>query len=148
MLARKLKRRQVFDIRQGRRPADRLPGHGTGYTLLWNEGDRDLQRVDWRHGMCFAPPDNMVHQHFDASARAARFAIGFGTKRYPLVCERRVGSGGMRTDVSIRDGGAQIEYADQDPRIHARWLAELRKTGVKSQIGALFDETQVLSSIG
>jgi hypothetical protein len=60
--------------------------HGTGYTLLWNEGDRDFQRVDWRHGMCFAPPDNMFHQHFDTSARAARYvAIGFGSKRSPII---------------------------------------------------------------
>ena len=29
--------------------------HGSGYTLLWYEGDRDFKRVDWRHGMCFAP---------------------------------------------------------------------------------------------
>jgi hypothetical protein len=116
--------------------------HGSGYTLLWYEGDRDFQRVDWRHGMCFAPPDNMFHQHFDTSERPARYvAVGFGTKRYPIVWERRVGSEGRRTDVSIKEGGAQIEYADQDPRIHSLWLAELRKTGVKSQMGKYFDES-------
>jgi hypothetical protein len=113
---------------------------------LWNEGDRDFQRVDWRHGICFAPPDNMFHQHFDTSARAARYvAIGFGSKRYPIIHDRRVGSEGKRTDVSIKDGGAQIEYADQDPRIHALWLAELRKTGVKSHMGAVFDESQAVA---
>jgi hypothetical protein len=48
--------------------------------------------------------------------------------------------------VSIKEGGAQIEYADQDPRIHALWLAELRKTGVKSQMGAFFDETEAASA--
>jgi mannose-6-phosphate isomerase-like protein (cupin superfamily) len=120
--------------------------HGTGYTLLWNEGDRDFQRVDWRHGMCFAPPDNMFHQHFDTSARAARYvAIGFGSKRYPIIHDRRIGSEGKRTDVSIKDGEAQVEYADQDPRIHALWLAELRKTGVKSHMGAVFDESQTVA---
>jgi mannose-6-phosphate isomerase-like protein (cupin superfamily) len=123
--------------------------HGTGYTLLWNEGDRDFQRVDWRHGMCFAPPDNMFHQHFDTSPQPARYvAVGFGSKRYPIIWDRRVGSEGKRTDVSIKDGGAQIEYADQDPRIHALWLAELRKTGVKSQMGEFFDESQEMPSIG
>ena len=61
-------------------------------------------------------------------AEPARYlAVGFGTKRYPIVWERRVGSEDRRTDVSIKDGGAQIEYADQDPRIHALWLEELRK---------------------
>jgi hypothetical protein len=37
--------------------------------------------------------------------------------------------------VSLKDGGSQIEYADQDSRIHALWLEELRKTGVKSEMG-------------
>jgi hypothetical protein len=47
--------------------------------------------------------------------------------------------------VSIKDGEAQVEYADQDPRIHALWLAELRKTGVKSHMGAVFDESQTVA---
>jgi mannose-6-phosphate isomerase-like protein (cupin superfamily) len=123
--------------------------HGSGYTLLWYQGDRDFQRVDWRPGMCFAPPDGMFHQHFDTSERPARYlAVGFGTKRYPIVTERRLGSEGRRTDVSIKEGGAQIEYPDQDPRIHPLWLAELRKTGVASQMGKYFDETQVEAVAG
>ena len=94
--------------------------------------------------MCFAPPDGMFHQHFDTSARPARYmAVGFGSKRYPVVWERRVGSEGRRTDVSIKEGGAQIEYHDQDPRIHPLWLSEIRKHGVASQMGKFFDETQM-----
>ena len=42
---------------------------------------------------------------------------------------------------SIQEGGRQIEYKDQDPRIHAIWLNELRRTGVKSQMDAYLDET-------
>ena len=120
--------------------------NGAGYTLLWYDGDHDFQRVDWRHGMCFAPPDNMFHQHFGTGARPARYiAIGFGTKRYPIVWERRVGSEGRRTDVSVKEGGSQIEYSDQDPRIHALWLAELRKTGVVSKMGGYFDEARLMT---
>ncbi len=115
--------------------------HGSGYTLFWYEGDRDFHRVDWRHGMVYAPPENMFHQHFNTSPQPARYlAIGFGTKRYPIVHARRVGSETVRTDVSVKDGGGQIEYEDQDPRIHALWLEELRKTGVPSQMGKFFDE--------
>ena len=115
--------------------------HGSGYSLFWYEGDRDFQRVEWRHGMCYAPPDNMFHQHFNTSPRPARYlAVGFGSKRYPVVYERRMGSEGRRTDVSLKDGGSQIEYQDQDPRIHALWLEEMRKTGVASQMGKYFDE--------
>ncbi len=123
--------------------------HGSGYTLLWYEGDRDFQRIDWRHGMLYAPPENMFHQHFNTSPQPARYlAVGFGTKRYPIVLERRVGSEGRRTDVSVKEGGSQIEYQDQDPRIHALWLQELRKTGVTSQMGKYFDETQAEPAVG
>ena len=117
--------------------------HGSGYSLLWYHGDKEYQRVDWRHGMLFAPPDGMFHQHFDTSKQPARYlAIGFGSKRYPVVYDRRAGSEGNRSDVSMKEGGRQIEYADQDPRVHALWLKELQKTGVKSEMGKIFDESQ------
>jgi hypothetical protein len=97
--------------------------------------------------MCFAPPEGMLHQHFDTSERPARYlAVGFGSKRYPIVYERRMGSEGKRTDVSVKDGGCQIEYPDQDPRIHEIWLKELAKTGVKSQMGRFVDESPYTSS--
>jgi hypothetical protein len=48
--------------------------------------------------------------------------------------------------VSVKDGGAQIEYQDQDPRIHTLWLKELGKTGVTSQMGEFFDERQATSA--
>jgi hypothetical protein len=30
----------------------------------------------------------------------------------------------------VKEGGDQIEYEDQDPRIHAIWLDEMRKHGI------------------
>lgn len=119
---------------------------GAGYSLLWYEGDRDFVRVDWRHGMLFAPPDGMFHQHFDTSPEPARYlAAGLGSKRYPVVQVRRAGSEGNRSDVSIKEGGRQIEYADQDPRIHALWLSEIDRTGVTSRMGKYFDEDAIRS---
>jgi hypothetical protein len=32
--------------------------------------------------------------------------------------------------VSVKLGGDQIEYEDQDPRIHQIWLEEMRKRGI------------------
>ena len=122
--------------------------HGTGYTLLWYQGDEDFKRVEWRHGMVFAPPDQMFHQHFDTSRQPARYlAVGLGSKRYPVIQVRRAGSEGQRTDVSIKEGGRQIEYEDQDPRIHRIFLEELRRTGVESRMGKFFDEDRVLKEI-
>ncbi len=43
-------------------------------------------------------------------------------------------------DTSVKQGGRQIEYEDQDPRIHRLWLEELRKTGVVSDMGGFINE--------
>ena len=122
--------------------------HGSGYTLLWYEGDEDFQRVEWRHGMLFAPPDQMFHQHFDTSEEPARYlALGLGSKRYPVTQRRRAGSENNRSDVSIKKGGRQVEYEDQDPRIHRLWLQEIAKTGVTSKMGDFFDEEAMLRDL-
>ncbi len=122
--------------------------HGSGYTLLWYQGDEDFQRVEWRHGMVFAPPNKMFHQHFGTSNKPARYlAVGLGSKRYPVVQLRRAGSENNRSDVSIKKGGRQIEYEDQDPRIHPLWLRELAVTGVPSRMGKFFDEEAMLREL-
>jgi len=112
---------------------------GQGYSLLWYEGDTDFRRVDWRHGIVFAPPDGMYHQHYNTGAEPARYlAIALGSLRYPLTsAKRRLFEG---VDVNVRDGGAQIEYADQVPRIHQIYLQELAKSGVASRMGEYVDE--------
>jgi hypothetical protein len=90
----------------------------------------------------------MFHQHFGTSLQPARYlAVGFGSKRYPVVQLRRAGMENNRSDLSIKKGGRQIEYEDQDPRIHEMWLREIRKTGVVSQMGKYFDEGAILHKI-
>ena len=117
--------------------------NGAGYSLLWNQGDRDRARMEWKRGVIYAPPDNMFHQHFNTGAAPARYlAFLFGSKRYPVIAERRANSLARRTDTSVREGGAQIDYADQDPEIHATWLAELRAAGVESRMGGHVDESK------
>jgi hypothetical protein len=112
---------------------------GTGYSLLWYGEDEDLVRVDWDHGVVFAPPDGMYHQHFNTSPEPARYlAIALGGLRYPMLAEKRAVFMGM--DVNVRDGGAQIEYEDQAPRIHEIYLEELAKRGVKSGMGKFINE--------
>ena len=36
-----------------------------------------------------------------------------------------------------------MEYEDQDPRIHYKWLEELQTTGVPSEMGEIFDEPSI-----
>jgi hypothetical protein len=40
----------------------------------------------------------------------------------------------MGMDVSVKDGGRQVEYEDQDPRIHRLYLEELRRRGIEPRM--------------
>jgi mannose-6-phosphate isomerase-like protein (cupin superfamily)/uncharacterized RmlC-like cupin family protein len=109
---------------------------GSGYSLFWYEGDKDFVRVNWRHGMVFAPPEMMYHQHFNSGPEPARYlAIALGGIRYPFLNSRKKQLLGV--DVSAKDGGGQIEYEDQDPRVHPLFLAELAKHGAMSTMDIL-----------
>ena len=113
-----------------------FPVTGHGYSLLWYEGDDDFVRVDWKHGSVYAPPDLMFHQHFNLSAEPARYlAVAFGGLRYPFSADKRATFTGM--DVSVKAGGRQIEYEDQDPRIHRIYVEELAKHGLESRMDAV-----------
>jgi mannose-6-phosphate isomerase-like protein (cupin superfamily) len=120
---------------------------GTGFSLLWFEGDQDYRRIDWKHGMVFPPADRQFHQHFNTSDRPARYlATGVGSVRYPLMDWQRRAGGESEGDkqgavaTSTKDGGDQIEYADQDPRIHAMWLTDMRKNGVPQKMDRYFPQ--------
>jgi quercetin dioxygenase-like cupin family protein len=118
---------------------------GTGYSLLWFAGEKDFLRIDWKHGMVFPPADQQLHQHFNTSNRPARYlATGVGSLRYPLTTAKRRASGtlgpGSKSAVStsIKEGGDQIEYEDQDPRIHPLYLEECAKNGVVPTMDRFF----------
>jgi hypothetical protein len=109
---------------------------GGGYSLLWYPGDTEFTRVDWEYGTVFPPLEGQFHQHFVTSNDASRYvATAIGGMRYPLTeAHRRVALGAqgkkMAVSLSVKEGGDQIEYEDQDPRIHAIWLEEMAKHGI------------------
>jgi hypothetical protein len=106
---------------------------GHGYTLHWYEGEADFKRFDWRPGSVFAPTDGLFHQHFNTSSEPARYlAVAFGGLRYPTLADKRKTFEGM--DVDVKEGGRQIEYEDEDPRIREIYEAELRKNRVPSRM--------------
>ena len=47
----------------------------------------------------------------------------------PLTADKRATFMGM--DVSVKEGGRQIEYEDENPRIREIFEAELAKTGAE-----------------
>jgi quercetin dioxygenase-like cupin family protein len=114
---------------------------GSGFSLMWFEGDKDFVRIDWHHGVIFPPYDRQFHQHFTTSSTFARYlATGFGSLRYPFTATRRQEILGkdVSFSTSVKKGGDQIEYEDQDPRIHPIWLAEMAKNGLPPAMDKFF----------
>ena len=116
---------------------------GEGYSLFWHQGE-DYRRYDWHPGCVFAPTDMIWHQHFNTAAEPVRYmATAYGSSRYPFSSEKRRIKLGV--DVSFKQGGAQIEYTDQDPRIHRMYLEALAKNGVQCRMGEFVDEKMLLA---
>jgi hypothetical protein len=67
-----------------------------------------------------------------------------GSRRYPFISLRRRSAEGGGS-ISVQQGGRQIEYEDQDPRLHRKWLEAIAKTGVQSKMGDTFDEAAILA---
>ena len=75
----------------------------------------------------------------------AKKALQVGTIRYPLTQIKR-NMWDVEVDKNMEEGGAQVEYKDQDPRIHALWLDEIAKSGVTSRMGRFIDESRFTKS--
>ena len=117
---------------------------GEGYSLLWYEGDSEFKEVPWRHGVMYTPPFWMFHQHFNTAPSPARYlACSLGSRRYPMIALRRRSAEGGGS-IPVQEGGRQIEYEDQDSRIHRKWLEAIEKNGVESKMGDIFDEPAIL----
>ena len=101
---------------------------GEGYSLLWPEGEKKM-RVDWKPGSVVVPPENWFHQHFNPGKRPARYlALKMLSRRFKFQ------PGKIRSDVSIKEGGQQIEYEDEDGEIRRIFEQECAKNGVEVKL--------------
>lgn len=92
---------------------------GEGYSLMWPEGAQEFTDVPWRPGTMFVPPGMWWHQHFNTGPSPARYlAIRWGGAKWRVA--RYLDIQGV--DKSRQDGGNQIEYEDQDPRVHCMFV--------------------------
>jgi len=92
----------------------------------------------------YAPPFWMFHQHFNTGDKPARYlACSLGSRRYPFIALRRRSAEGGGA-ISVQQGGRQIEYEDQDPRIHRKWLEAIAANGIGSRMGDVFDEAAIM----
>src|SRR5262249_19578551 len=103
-------------------------------------------RYDWHEGCVFAPTNMLFHQHFNTSRDQTRYvATAYGSARYPFSEDKRQIK--MGNDVSVKLGGAQIEYEDQDPRIHQIFLDTIAKPGASSRMHEFLDEAILLGKV-
>jgi mannose-6-phosphate isomerase-like protein (cupin superfamily) len=106
---------------------------GVGYTLVWKEGEGAFERLELRPGSLFALPDETLHQHFNPGTEPVRYlAVSIGNECYPVLA-RKLNRRAV-FDSSVKDGGLQIEYSDQDRRIHGIWRDAIAATGAVSRM--------------
>lgn len=109
---------------------------GHGYSLMWPEGS-PIKRFDWGDCSVIVPPERWFHQHFNNGNSPARYlALRWGSRKFPRPWGQNFG-----TDKSVKDGGDQIEYADEDPAIHQQFKDELAKIGATSKMDSVFKIT-------
>jgi quercetin dioxygenase-like cupin family protein len=106
---------------------------GTGYSLMWPDGADEMTEVNWKVGSLFVPPGLWWHQHFVTGSEPARYlAIRWGGNKWKLA--QYLDNQGVDKDVT--QGGNQIEYEDQDPKIHRMYLERCAASGVPVKMDA------------
>jgi mannose-6-phosphate isomerase-like protein (cupin superfamily) len=104
-----------------------------GFSLLWTKDDRsDMIKCDWKIGsIVIIPGDGTYHQHFNSGTKRARYmALRSGNGGFVAPNQRQ------SADVSLKDGGIQVEYTDEDREIHEIFEAELAKSGAQCNMKA------------
>jgi len=112
-----------------------LSGTG-GYSLVWTKEDRsDMVKCDWHYGsMVIVPSDNCFHQHFNTGTNRARYlALRPGNMGISSP-----GGGGQASGsyTSIKEGGWQIEYDDEEREIHEIFEKDLKAHGAPCRMKA------------
>ena len=109
---------------------------GKGFSLFWPTGATEFEKIDWQPGtLAVVPYDECLHQHFNSGPTPARYiAILSGSDG-----GRKFGIGPRRivSDVSMEDGGNQLEYEAEDPEVHRLFEAELAANGATCRMKAL-----------
>ena len=90
---------------------------------MWPEGKERI-RINWRPGSILVPPEGWFHQHFNSGNRPARYlALKMLSRRFKLT------PGKIKSDVSLNQGGCQIEYEDEGPEIRRIFEEECARSG-------------------
>jgi mannose-6-phosphate isomerase-like protein (cupin superfamily) len=104
---------------------------GVGFTLVWQPGDKQFRRLNWRKNGMVVAPSSYYHQHFNTGSTPARYLAfrGGGSNRY--------GTEENNADVDENQGGIQIEYPNENSEIHRIFEEDLAKHGAACKMGEL-----------
>jgi mannose-6-phosphate isomerase-like protein (cupin superfamily) len=110
---------------------------GEGFSLMWRDGE-EIKRYNWRAGSLLVPPERWFHQHFNIGGEPARYLAlkPFSSRKFPGLRKQ------WGTSESVKQGGDQIEYEDEDPNIRQMFAEELGKRGVKNGMIPVFAKTR------
>jgi hypothetical protein len=102
--------------------------NGEGFSLFWQEGAGGMhRRMNWKPGsMMVVPYSDCFHQHFNTGTTQARYVTSHSSQNSGFF---GYGEGHHLTDVSIEEGGIQLEYQHEDPETHRMFEAELAEHG-------------------
>ncbi len=82
----------------------------------------------------FVPPDWWFHQHFSTGKEPAKYLAlkGGGGRKFKGIQKH------FLTSKSVKLGGDQIEFEDEDPEIRRVYREELAKNGVEWRMTKFF----------
>lgn len=104
---------------------------GKGFSLMW-PAESDIQKFEWHERSVIVPPEMWFHQHFNAGSQPARYlALRWNSRKFPMTGKS------FGTDKSLKEGGDQIEYPDENPRIRQIFEEELAKEGLTSKMAGV-----------
>ncbi|NYT70800.1 reactivating factor for ethanolamine ammonia lyase [Pusillimonas noertemannii] len=106
---------------------------GTGYSLMWQEGE-EPRRYDWGDGTMIVPPNMWYHQHFNTGAAPARY-LAF---KHEVVSIRNA-QGVPKAWISKRVGGDQIDYADESPVVRSMFKDALSEIGLEPRMESVYE---------
>src|SRR5438046_422951 len=93
-----------------------------------------LFKCDWQVGsMVIVPSDNCYHQHFNSGTTRARY---LALRSGDMGVNSPRGGGGEFADRSMKEGGWQIEYEDEDRDIHQIFEKEIAANGATCRMKA------------
>ena len=103
---------------------------GVGFSVLWWDNEKkDYTIAPWKKGgMIIVPAEATYHQHFNTGPEPARYLALRAGDGQP--------SGWGESNVSMKEGGMQIEYEDEDPGIHRIFEEKLAENGAPCRMKA------------